>query len=144
MSLSLSQFAQWIGGIGQNVDPLTTQIVKEMVHEMAPVLVKATPVDTGRARSNWQGAVNNIPQGILYYPAPLAPSSASDGTAEGIQSINDAANAYKGRGYIAIANNVPYIGVLNTGSSSQAPAGFVEDAVLAGIMSLNGKSILVP
>lgn len=141
---TLSQFAQWITGVGNNVDPTTTAIVKDMVKTMAPVLIKATPVDTGRARSNWQGSVNSIPTGILYYPAPLAPSSASDGTAEGIQSIENAAAAYTGRGYIAIANNVPYIGMLNDGSSSQAPAGFVEQAVLAGIMSMNGKTIVVP
>ena len=142
--MNLSQFAQWISNIGQNVDPATTEVVKEIVKDVGRTLVYSTPVDTGRARANWQGAVGSLPTGILYYPHPLAPVSPVDGAAEALTSIDNAASAYRGTGYVAIVNNVPYIEALNNGYSHQAPAGFVELAVVVGINALNGKSIVVP
>jgi hypothetical protein len=75
-----------------------------------------TPVDTGHARAN------NVP-GV--------------GTPTGVEAMDDAAHA---AGVIAVmsseleddlyeANAVPYFARLNLGSSTQAPAGFVEAAV---------------
>lgn len=142
--MNLNQFAQWITNIGNNVEPATTAIVKEMGKAMAPVLIYGTPVDSGRARANWQGSNNRIPSNMLYYPHPLAPASPGDGAREGLTSMDNAVAAYTGKGFYAFTNNVEYIEELNNGYSRQAPAGFVEQAVLTGILSLNGKTIVVP
>ena len=72
-----------------------------------------TPVDTGRARSNWHLDVG-APTVQLVEPGGDLPTDVSRYT------VNQT---------IFISNNVPYIRRLNEGHSKQAPAGFVEDAV---------------
>lgn len=72
-----------------------------------------TPVDTGRARSNWHLDIG-VPTVQLVEPGgDIAPSLST-------YTIDQT---------IFISNNLPYIQRLNEGHSSQAPAGFVEDAV---------------
>lgn len=142
--MNLGQFAAWITKVGNNIDPATTQIVKEVGKAIAPVLVYSTPVLSGRARANWQGSIGSIPKNTLYYPHPAAPTTPSQGASEGLRSLDAAIAAYNGRAYMAFTNNLDYMDALNNGYSRQAPAGFVEKAVQAGIMSLNGKTIVVP
>lgn len=81
-------------------------------------LVNTTPVDTGRARSNWNPSLNT-PDGTIVEPdhkKPIAPVAA----------------AYKITDTILISNNLPYIKRLNEGYSKQAPAGFVDAALERG------------
>ena len=97
------------------------------------VVVLATPVDTGRARSNWQVS-NGSP--ILETRQAYAPgengSTAGPNSSSAIAQAEGAiARARKGAS-IYISNNLPYIGRLNDGSSAQAPAGFIEQAVAVG------------
>lgn len=94
-------------------------------------VVLATPVDTGRARSNW---VVSVGRPVLSAIEPYSP-----GEHLGIgETANAGAALEQGRAALAapgeksrvyITNNVLYIGMLNDGTSSQAPKGFVNDAV---------------
>ena len=86
-------------------------------------IVKKTPVDTGRARGNWQLNINN----------PI--SSISDEKSQsGAAAINKGA-AVIGKAkdiefpVFWLTNNLPYIGRLNNGYSQQAPAKFVETEI---------------
>lgn len=82
-------------------------------------LVLETPVDTGRARSNWI-----VTSGRESYSTrePLEVRSAQTvGQAE-IQATPQFAT-------IHIQNNLPYIARLNDGWSAQAPRGFVQTIV---------------
>ncbi len=81
-------------------------------------LVATTPVDTGRARSNWNPSLN-VPDSSIVEPNQK-------------KSINPVAAAYKITDTILISNNLPYIKALNNGSSQQAPAGFVDAALAKG------------
>lgn len=81
-------------------------------------LVATTPVDSGRARSNWNPSLN-VPDGSIVEP----------GQKKSIDPINA---AYKITDTILISNNLPYIKKLNEGSSKQAPAGFVDAALQKG------------
>lgn len=74
-----------------------------------------TPVDTGRARANWGLDINIIDVSIVE---PASPKGF------------DAVARYKLSDVINISNNLPYIRRLNEGYSGQAPAGFVEDAII--------------
>ena len=96
-------------------------------------LLATTPVDTGRARAGWSASTSGAsyynkvtreaPAGWKkgdspYYPLPKAPAISP------------------GAPVIYIYNNVDYIGLLNDGKSTQAPAMFVEqavDAVMGGL-----------
>ena len=81
-------------------------------------LVARTPVDTGRARSNWLPSLN------VSETSTVEPGQKPNvGIVLGSYKINDT---------ILITNNLPYIKRLNDGSSKQAPANFVEAAVEFG------------
>lgn len=93
-------------------------------------LVEATPVDTGRARANWQASLNNpltaqiAIQDVSKKDSGFVPARQNDAL--------KAISAYKLADTILISNNLPYIRKLNEGSSQQAPAGFVDAALLKG------------
>ena len=83
----------------------------------------ATPRDTGHARSNWVGSVGGPEGGVVGSKQSVdngryLSSLATLGAWEPASSPQ-----------VSITNNVPYIGRLNSGWSSQAPAGFIELAV---------------
>jgi hypothetical protein len=88
-------------------------------------LIKNTPVDTGRAKSNWWPEINVVSVEIRE------PSSGNE--AQGLA----VAARYKLTDTIYISNNLPYIRRLNEGHSTQSPAGFVEAAVQAGVQKAN-------
>ncbi len=105
------------------------QVIRKIVLDVVANLVKApseggTPVDTGWARSNWLVNLAVPPAGTLgsrdavqTHPSPLA-----------------AMLSYKLRfGQVYMSNNVPYITRLNDGYSKQAPAGFVQAAILKAL-----------
>jgi hypothetical protein len=88
----------------------------------------------GRARGNW----------FVSIGAPVATvTDATDAAgratlARGEAVINEAPPLQA----IHIVNNLPYIVPLNQGHSKQAPAGFVEMAVMKGIQHLQALRIL--
>ena len=95
--------------------------------EILSRVVLSTPVDTGRARGNWQTTLNAPATAEVERLDPSGASAISDGTG----TINGAPQFP----LICIANNLPYIGALNYGKppgkqhSKQSPLQFVELAV---------------
>ena len=80
-----------------------------------------TPVDTGRARANWQASVNS----------PISTEIESTSVSG---SLSTAASVISGETQnpfpvFFVVNNLPYIGKLNDGSSKQAPKKFVESVI---------------
>lgn len=116
-------------------------------------LIEATPIDTGKAKSNWRVGVVSKPRGTIeaYFPGELG-----DTTVENIMAANDAAyevlDSYNG-GVVYIANNVDYLDELNAGKSLQQPrSGWIEGimvraykgvkaAVRAGLFRRTGTSL---
>lgn len=87
-------------------------------------VVVGTPVDTGRARSNWIASIDAPSEDEL-----LGPGFDKSGQA----AISSAAKVIAGRktGDIFLTNNVPYIIPLEEGHSAQAPEGMAKQAVAA-------------
>lgn len=77
-------------------------------------IIQSTPVDTGRARANWNISVNSV----IY--------TTTDSTT--VPDTNPTLDYKEGDTYY-ISNNLPYIQRLNDGYSQQAPANFVEKAI---------------
>ena len=88
-------------------------------------VVTSTPVDTGRARSNWLVSTTVRASGVVQ------PRSAGE-TIQAGQAALIGLKASK----VLITNNVSYIRGLNAGSSRQAPANFVERAVSLGLAQI--------
>ena len=86
-------------------------------------LIKQTPVDTGRARANWQVSISGFRQEIL-----------TNNDRTGSSAINNAVGVISSSENVRyptfyISNNLPYIEALNNGHSNQAPAKFVETSI---------------
>ena len=102
-----------------------------------------TPVDTGWARANW---IPNI--GVPVRIESERPSDAGE-ISSGISSRTSAAESNGlqiaasfriEQGPLFVSNNVPYIGLLNDGSSAQAPAAFVQRAIRTEIQAVTNKA----
>jgi hypothetical protein len=108
------------------------QGVSKLIRKAALVIdetaVLATPVNTGRARANWIVAVDHVPTEVRGDPQDNA-GGAEASLSQGQQAI---AGYGPGNTFIAIANNLDYIKPLEEGSSRQAPAGMVTQALEAG------------
>lgn len=102
-----------------------------LIHQ---TLVVATPVDTGRARANWQVGLGVEPTGELTEQDP-----GGQGTIAKAVSV---LSTRKSEQTIHIANNVPYIKRLNEGWSAQAPAAFVEQAIDTAIQGFRTAKVI--
>lgn len=89
-----------------------------------------TPVDTGHARAAWIPAVG-APN--LVEPVGADSSLASAGTAQ-VMSFK------LGQGVLYLSNVAPYISRLNAGSSTQAPALFVEACIARAMQTVRAKT----
>lgn len=97
-------------------------------------LAMTTPVDEGTARSNWNVALDDSADGPTPAHAPgKGGSTGAANTRAAIAAGTAVIDRTKFWQDIYITNNLPYIAKLNEGSSSQAPAGFVQTAVHNGI-----------
>ena len=76
-------------------------------------IVRRTPVDTGRARGNWQMAVNTAPDGELPIKDKGGQATIARGEAA-LQSLPPFATVH-------ITNNLPYILVLEQGGYPNPP-----------------------
>ncbi len=99
------------------------------------VLVNETPFDTGRARSNWLAGLKTPRRDIKVGKFGEEPAVV-------IANAKKRIDRSKPGDIIWISNNIAYINRLNAGSSTQAPAGFVEKAVQVGIAKVRGFKIL--
>ena len=88
-------------------------------------LTRATPVDTGLARSNWIPTFNNNGPGKQIGTINTVPLNFS------LQAnrVTQLKNYKTSMGQVAIENRAKHLVELNQGKSSQAPAGFIEAAL---------------
>lgn len=114
-SLALGAFAKKTGG---NID----LVARKAGLEVAASVVRRTPVDTGRARANWNTTIGQ--------PSYAVAESFDKAGATAIAQSAAALSGFKSGPSIWIANGLPYIGELERGSSKQAPAGMVEITVI--------------
>lgn len=107
--------------VGAQIETQVSKITRRIGLGILSRVVLATPVDTGRARGNWQVDLAAPPAAEIDRLDKGGGATIADGSAE--------IGRMKGYGRIYLVNNVSYIGELNEGTSSQAPAGFVDAAI---------------
>ena len=92
-------------------------------------IVLKTPVDTGRARANWQATIDTPASGTIEFNADAGSGAAAPSqSAASVRAINNGQAAVKNAtGKIFyITNNLPYISRLEfDGWSKQSPRGMV-------------------
>lgn len=111
------------------IDKVIEEETIDAYGQFIKLVVPATPRDTGLAQGNWRTGVRKAPIGVIRR------TSAAAAISTGLRTVKSQKKAIsKGRtGQIFIVNNLPYIGLLNAGSSQQAPAFFIEVAFAAAV-----------
>lgn len=135
---TLAQFSRNIRKRGRQVEEGGARITKKISKRALRSLVLATPVDKGVTRSNWRVGLGAPTRSVIgaYRPYPKGSQANGQGRAESananaaIAAGNARINSLRAplTKAIFISNNAPAIGPLNGGSSTQAPAGFVQIA----------------
>lgn len=119
------------------LDDVTEKAVTVITLEVAANLIELTPVDTGWARANW---VPNIGGPFEAFVSEFDDDEARRAAVPGQRGIQQSATGLLvaggyslSQGPVYVTNNVPYIQVLNTGSSTQAPSAFIQSAIETGV-----------
>ena len=146
--MATNDFVSRINRVASRIEKNTDKVVKQAALAIDQVLVLGTPVDTGRARSNWNVTLG---RGTSRIRQPLAPLQKGFDPSKFGETMNAAAALAEAKGVIEsrkegqdiyISNNLDYIGELNRGSSPQAPADFIGDGVRAAVDAVSGARLL--
>lgn len=111
-------FAQQIKKWSDEVLAGAEKTQKIACRELARLVIQDTPVQTGRARANWQAGLNQAPSGVLEQTDPSGEAA--------LQRVDEILARMKPGDSIVLANNLDYIGTLEDGSSRQAPNGMLK------------------
>lgn len=134
MPTGFEGFSKRMSSHGERIIDNANKLKRKAALAVDASVVMATPVDTGRARANWQASLS-APVGAeieAYAPGTAGSTSGENGRRALEQAKTEIAASQPEQG-IFLTNNLPYIGRLNEGHSAQAPSGFVQTAVLIGI-----------
>lgn len=114
-------FGAQIAAFAKRTNRDADKTVRAVLVSLTNGVVLRTPVDTGRARANWQASVGSSIGGTTDKNDPSGSGAISAAQA----SITEA----PGKVWF-LANNLPYISELEYGSSQQAPGGMVRLTIL--------------
>jgi hypothetical protein len=100
-----------------------TLVIRKIAIECFRRIILGTPVDTGRARGNWQASTGS--------PASREVNALDPTGAMAIAAMVSEVSAWTPKDDLPafITNNLPYIQRLNEGWSKQAPAHFIEQVI---------------
>lgn len=90
--------------------------IRKVCLDITSGVIKDTPVDTGRARANWQASIDSPKTGSLDETDKQGDATIAKAVASTI--------AAPGRVFYLV-NNLPYAVPLEYGSSAQSPGGMV-------------------
>ena len=138
---TLSDLPGMLREINVEVDGHARNAIRKVTLAVHRALVMATPVDTGRARSNWVVTVGAPSSQEIEPHAPgQKGSTGAANTAISLGVARLAVARAAATDTVYVVNNVPYIGLLNSGHSAQAPANFVETAIQAAVSAVGKVS----
>jgi len=110
-------FSAQVAGFGKAASQRVQNVRKGVTIKLLGAVVLDTPVDTGRARANW-----NISQD---QPDRTVNEDTDKGGVTVLNKITAEVQKTSGDTPVFLTNNLPYIGGLENGNSKQAPQGMV-------------------
>lgn len=111
-----SSFSVDISKFAEKVEKRADTFVQGLILRIDSGVVNMTPVDTGRARGNWNVGINNV---------DLTEHDPETNAQSVIERAKEIIKRIKAGDVIYTSNNVEYIEELENGSSDQAPNGMV-------------------
>jgi len=143
----LHQFDARMKALGRTIAANSDKLVRKCALAIDGAVILATPVDTGRARSNWQVSLNEPNSATREPYAPGLAGSTGGANAQAAiaqgQAVIPQYTYERAQAGVFITNNLPYIGRLNNGHSAQAPAGFVEKGIMVGVQAVRNAGGVV-
>ncbi len=126
-------FARRIARRARQVETGASRTVRRVALAINQSVIFATPVLTGHARANWQIGIES----------PVTDEIDEEDKSGQTTIIRNESviQTSKPRKSIILSNNVPYIHVLNEGSSAQAPEQFVQIAVKDAIAAISRTKV---
>lgn len=141
--MEISAFGARMRELGTRVATNADRLVKDVAVVTEVVLVRTTPIDTGRAISNWRIGVGSPAAGIIDAHAPGLSGSTFETNADVTIALAKAEiSQYREGQDLHITNNLEYISDLDNGSSVQAPTGMSAQAVLIGAAVVRDTNLL--
>jgi hypothetical protein len=142
--MDLNEFSNLMEKRATVIPQRVAEIKKQVASAVLTRVVLDTPVDTSRAKSNWQVNLGSAAVGTIPAHEPgHAGSTAAASEQETIRQGQSVIAGAKAGVDIHITNNLPYIGLLNDGWSTQAPAGFVQSAAIDASHVVQNAKIIV-
>ena len=128
-------------GLSKSLEKIATRIVtnsdkRKRVTALAidQNAVQETPVDEGRARSNWQVSTGSpISVEIEAYSKGLAGSTGAANTQAALSQAQGALSKSVPDKSVYIGNNLSYIVPLNEGHSAQVNPGWIERSIARSV-----------
>ncbi len=143
-----SEFDQFAGRMERRATDLARRshiLLQVVALRLAVNVIRATPVDTGEARSNWVASVGRQDRSRR---GPYAPGSklglgeSANAAAAIAQNTRTIRSSLPGQS-LYVQNNAPHIGELNRGKSTQAPALFVQTGIQEAVSATLGRGLIV-
>ena len=113
-------------GVKRKLGSRSDQLVRGLAMELLGGMMRMTPVDTGRARANWNAGIGEVDASTGREPANKR-KGVRDGGA--VAAATPTLRGSKVGDVIYLTNSMPYIGALEDGSSKQAGSGMVAATV---------------
>jgi hypothetical protein len=128
--------------LAKDLKKLTSTVKKNMAETVIKTAVMAgssviigTPVDTGKARGNWQTSIDS--------PILSAIDRNDPAGNEAIKELGTVSQRFTVLNKIInLTNNLPYINRLNTGWSKKAAPGYIERAISATVAQVKEDALL--
>jgi hypothetical protein len=135
----LSQFAARLKRkLPEEANRLASQVARQLIIE----LTEETPVDTGVAVSNWRVITGDMPTGEIYAHEPgYRGSTRSTNIAIAVAIALQYISGKKPGQPIRVVNSAHHIISLNYGTSKQAPAGFIDSAIVRAQLMLRAERL---
>lgn len=125
MAIRADSFAKKLRKFANDLPNKNNEIKKALIIETATQVVADTPILTGQAQNNYFFTVGSLDRASVLY----GPFNGARGGTMSLARAQKAASTVKPRQPVYMTNNLPYIGRLNDGYSTQAPARFVQTAI---------------
>jgi hypothetical protein len=133
---TLAEFNKALKETAEKLLPQQVKLLQQKIAlELLRRIVMKTPVDTGRARGNWQLTLKERAEGEVGEDILDATAAGTGEQAQDANAVRAAGTVIEGAAKVLrglkpfsicyITNNVPYIVYLEEGSSKQAPQGMV-------------------
>ena len=115
-------FSTDLDKVTMNLKGYAEEMVRGTLFNLSALIIKESPVDTGRFRGNWQASINS-PQKSKMQRLDKSGASAIGDMSSVVMSMKMGQTFY-------LTNNLPYARRLEYGYSKQAPSGFLRINVM--------------